>query len=656
LFLLVVLLTASWTQAFAARKVALVIGNSAYAHQDKLENPANDAADMAAALARLGFEVEKLLDADGAAMRRALVTFGERTRGAEFAVIFFAGHGIEIADENYLIPIDARLASDTDAGDEAVSLKSAMLRAANATKLGMVILDSCRNNPFKRTMARSIRTRSGVEQGLKGVEPPGSVLVAYAAKEGTLADEGVGSRNSPFTAALLRHLETPGLEINFVFRRTRDAVVAATNRRQEPHVYGSLSGAEIYLKPAPVPEPPRPAAPTLALANPADATPAPTASPAPTVAPVSPPIAGLTQKVRDAIATARLISWPTQRAETLMVIGATLHRAGDASASAPIIAEALKEFVAATDKNEHGRGYMTVAGFLALIGRTTEALEIARSAADPSTRDNALSAVAYRLAERGEFSEALAAAASILTPSTRVRAKANIAGQLGKVGQGDDSALIFTSVRDEAKRIEPASARPVLLAGIAQALAEAGRVAEAIDLAASISNEVAEQFGFRGIGAALVKAGDRASGLTNFRRALDIARARGLENYRPGYIADTALAMAAIGFRQEALEALAESHRLAASLHQRDRDYAAISIVRAEIYLGLDDAARATAARVEDATWRQFVQADLVFATARAGNLLAALEQAAAIATPQHRNNAYARIVSALISDLAPKQ
>ena len=180
-------------------------------------------------------------------MRRALIDFGQRARAAEIAVVFFAGHGMEIGGENWLIPVDAELKTDLAADHEAVALKSIMPMLAAASKLGLVILDACRNNPFAAKMQRTVRTRA-VSRGLTHIEPTGSVLVAYAARDGTTAADGTG-RNSPFTAALLSHVETPGLEINFLFRNVRDDVLRATRREQEPFVYGSLSRDAIYLKP-----------------------------------------------------------------------------------------------------------------------------------------------------------------------------------------------------------------------------------------------------------------------------------------------------------------------------------------------------------------------------------------------------------------------
>ncbi len=232
--------------ALAAGRVALVIGNGIYQKAPALTNPPRDAADIAAALDRLGFSVKRLTDASAADIRKGLIDFGRTAQGSEMAVVFYAGHGMEVGGENWLIPVDAELRSDTDVENEAISLRTVSLQVAKATQLGLVILDACRNNPFARAMQRSLRTRA-VTHGLAPTEPTDNVLVAFAAKDGTLANDGDGP-NSPFTTALLRNIETPGLEISFLFRNVRDEVMAATKREQQPFVYGSLSKEAIYLK------------------------------------------------------------------------------------------------------------------------------------------------------------------------------------------------------------------------------------------------------------------------------------------------------------------------------------------------------------------------------------------------------------------------
>jgi len=228
------------------KRVALVVGNSAYRNVPELPNPANDAGDVAAALNRLGFSVTLIANASFEEMRRGLIALGREAAGADMAVMYFAGHGMEISGENWLIPIDAELKKDIDAENEAISLRSVMLQVSNTTSLGLVVLDACRNNPFAAKMHRALALRAATAGGLGRIEPVGNVLVAYAARDGTTALDGDG-RNSPFTTALLHNIETPGIEVTFMFRNVRDDVMEATRNEQQPFVYGSLSRRAIYL-------------------------------------------------------------------------------------------------------------------------------------------------------------------------------------------------------------------------------------------------------------------------------------------------------------------------------------------------------------------------------------------------------------------------
>jgi hypothetical protein len=250
--------------ARAENRMALVIGNSAYQNVPTLTNPVNDATDIAASLKRLDFEVRILIDARFDEIRRALISFGQLARGAEFAVIYFAGHGMEVGGENWLIPIDAQLANDLDVPNETIGLQSLMRAVSNASRLGLVVLDACRSNPFLPKMQQTNLTRA-VARGFTRVEPNDNVLVAYSARDGTTAIDGAG-RNSPFTGSLLKNIETPGLDVRFLFAGVRDEVMAATNRQQQPFIYGSLSRETISLKP--------PVAGVVAAAPPA--TPSPT--------------------------------------------------------------------------------------------------------------------------------------------------------------------------------------------------------------------------------------------------------------------------------------------------------------------------------------------------------------------------------------------
>ncbi len=263
------LLFAFATPTSAGQRVALVIGNASYAHAPSLANPLNDATDIGAALERLGFAVTRIDNAGYTELRRGLQQFSLAASASEMAVVFYAGHGIEVDRRNFLIPVDARLLSDADVEFEAVPLDLLSRSVERAKGLRLIILDACRDNPFAVAMQRSGATRS-IGRGLGGVEPSGETLVAYAAKEGTVAADGEG-RNSPYTTALLAHLEEPGLEVGLMFRKVRDAVLATTGGRQEPFVYGSLSSEGAYL--AALPEPREPE--TIVKPDPEDTKPEP---------------------------------------------------------------------------------------------------------------------------------------------------------------------------------------------------------------------------------------------------------------------------------------------------------------------------------------------------------------------------------------------
>jgi uncharacterized caspase-like protein len=247
-------------EAYANKRVALVIGNSTYQNVPQLPNPARDAASIAQMLRGAGFDVVDIQqNAGNLDFKRAIRRFDELARDSDVAVVYYAGHGIEIGGVNYMVPVDAKLASDLDASDEAITLDRIVEAVDSAKQLRLVILDACRDNPFVTTMKRQ-RTASlrGMSGGLGKVEPTSSgTLIAYAAKAGSTADDGLGE-HSPFTVALLKHLTQPGLDIRLALGRVRDEVMKITNQRQEPYVYGSLGGATVAL--VSTPEPPAPQA------------------------------------------------------------------------------------------------------------------------------------------------------------------------------------------------------------------------------------------------------------------------------------------------------------------------------------------------------------------------------------------------------------
>jgi uncharacterized caspase-like protein len=249
--------------AFAEKRVALVLGNSAYRNVAPLANPVNDSTRIAATLKDAGFDiVDSRRDLPAVETRRALRDFADKARDADIAVVYYAGHGIEVDGGNYLIPVDARLERDTDIYDEGLSLDRILIAIEPAKKLRLVILDACRDNPFSRTMKRTVASRA-IGQGLAKVEPNSpNVLIAYSAKAGSTAADGDG-QNSPFTSALSHHLTKPGLDVRRAFGFVRDEVLKSTNNRQEPFVYGSLGGEDVPLVPAKAVPAAAPAAPAL---------------------------------------------------------------------------------------------------------------------------------------------------------------------------------------------------------------------------------------------------------------------------------------------------------------------------------------------------------------------------------------------------------
>ena len=231
------------------RRVALVVGISKYQSAPELPNPSHDADAVAKLLKSAGFDVvSNERDLGLADMRRAIRQFSEVARDADIAVVYYAGHGIEVDGTNYLVPADAKLLSDYDVDDETVSLDRVIRALDSAKQLKLVILDACRANPFTRTMKRASATRA-IGRGLARVEPTMSdTLVAFAAKAGAVASDGDGA-NSPFASALVKYIALPGLDLRLAFGRVRDDVLAATKNRQEPFVYGSLGGKTIALVP-----------------------------------------------------------------------------------------------------------------------------------------------------------------------------------------------------------------------------------------------------------------------------------------------------------------------------------------------------------------------------------------------------------------------
>ncbi|MDQ0472915.1 caspase family protein [Labrys wisconsinensis] len=228
--------------AQAAGKAALVIGNGAYRSVTPLANPANDAQDMAAALTRVGYAVTLVTDGDLAAMNDGLRAFLRNADRADSALVFYSGHGVQVNGKNYLIPVSARIEDELDLDTQALSLDKLLdLVDRAAPRVRIVILDSCRDNPLTRTLVRGAGTRGLARVDLDAAAAKGT-LIAFATAPGSVARDGDG-RNSPFTKALLAHLETPNLDVRLLFGAVRQDVDAATQGSQTPWVNEAIIGS-----------------------------------------------------------------------------------------------------------------------------------------------------------------------------------------------------------------------------------------------------------------------------------------------------------------------------------------------------------------------------------------------------------------------------
>jgi uncharacterized caspase-like protein len=244
-------LCASWvTPTHAETRVALVIGNSAYAHTTPLANPLNDARDMTTALTAAGFDVVEAFDADKRGVDQALRQFTDKLIKADVALFFYAGHGLQVGAQNYLVPVDARLERERDLEFEAIKLEFVLrqLEIDREGKTTIVILDACRDNPLSRNLARSMGTRSAaIGRGLAAAATGLGTFIAYSTQPGNVALDGDG-RNSPFTSALVKHMSATGRNLPATMIEVRKDVVAATNGRQVPWDHSALTG-DFYFVP-----------------------------------------------------------------------------------------------------------------------------------------------------------------------------------------------------------------------------------------------------------------------------------------------------------------------------------------------------------------------------------------------------------------------
>jgi len=241
----VLLVAASLTSgvACAEKRVALVIGNSAYEHVPRLQNPVNDASDMRTKLAALGFQIFGGADLDRTKMISALTGFGRAAENADVALVFYAGHGLQVNGQNYLVPVDANVEFEAELDIALVPFSIVMQQLSRGSRINIALLDACRDNPFSQGLSRSMGTRAvgALGRGLSRVNSAAGTFIAYATAPDNVAQDGTG-RNSPFTSAVLKFIDRPGLSLSDMMIDVRNEVIQSTNGKQVPWDTSSLTG------------------------------------------------------------------------------------------------------------------------------------------------------------------------------------------------------------------------------------------------------------------------------------------------------------------------------------------------------------------------------------------------------------------------------
>lgn len=253
--------------ALAERKVAMVVGNSSYTNVPRLPNPRNDASDMIARLKAMGFDVTPGLDLDRSGFLNSLAVFGRAAEGADVALFFYAGHGLQVNGQNYLVPTDAKLEYEAELDIALIPVPLVMQQLARGSRVNIVLLDACRDNPFAKDLSRTLGTRSSTAlgRGLGRIQSASGTFIAFATQPDNVAQDGDG-RNSPFTGALLANMEKPGISLSDLMIEVRNEVMRQTNGKQVPWEHSSLTGrfsfkVEGTVTITPQANPSRPAAP-----------------------------------------------------------------------------------------------------------------------------------------------------------------------------------------------------------------------------------------------------------------------------------------------------------------------------------------------------------------------------------------------------------
>ncbi|MBI5318000.1 caspase family protein [Bradyrhizobium sp.] len=307
LALAVLMLASTASPARAEKRVALVIGNSEYAHVPRLANPKNDAGDVRGKLGGLGYQLFGGADLDRAAMISAVTAFGRAAENADVAVVFYAGHGLQVNGQNYLVPVDASVQSEAELDISLVPMSIVMQQLSRGSRVNIAILDACRDNPFSQGLSRSMGTRAigALGRGLSPMRSISGTYIAYATAPDSVAQDGEG-RNSPFTTALLKFIDQAGLSLSDLMIEVRNEVIRTTNGKQVPWDTSSLTGRFYFKFEGTL---------TVEPAPPAAIAPAPAAPPAAAVAPETrTPAAGLdVQASRWAAAAGSNSAWEWQR-------------------------------------------------------------------------------------------------------------------------------------------------------------------------------------------------------------------------------------------------------------------------------------------------------------------------------------------------------
>ena len=247
-FIIVIALSFGSHSANKQNRIALVIGNSAYLKTPVLPNPQNDAKAIAEALAGLEFEVIEGFDLSKADFDKSVLKFARKLKGADVGLFFYAGHGLQVNGRNYLVPVDAELEDEAALDFSMVQLKTVLKQMERQPRTNLIFLDACRDNPLARNLSRSMGTRGGsIGRGLAQASTGIGTMIAYATQPGNVAKDGDGN-NSPFTTALLEHINTPGENISSMMQKVRNGVIKATGGDQVPWDHSSLTGPFVFKK------------------------------------------------------------------------------------------------------------------------------------------------------------------------------------------------------------------------------------------------------------------------------------------------------------------------------------------------------------------------------------------------------------------------